>query len=945
MKLVFSKCISACCIIVLSCGVFLTNLQPAKAIKEFKVDVVPRRTGSIAKYQFHFSIEKKIEVHQWFHIVFPIGTKLTPPLPEEEHERTLQLKEIAESINLSLPPCNACMGLPLIRFEPDGSLTLMFNTHLELDPQKEGYRDITITIMEKAGFTNPIQQGMYEFRISNQQEPHYVSSLPVEIVESKISTPKISIQNPIFNQTSAYDIEFETGPAGILNLRTSTIFLEFPPGTIIPTPSNDTVCQMISINDIPVMHPQIIEGRKLIISAPRKFLDAEKLQIHIDRKWGIKNPLTPGLYKLIAYTSTDLDPGESTPYEIIKGPNQANLEVNPAKTGKLAEFKLSYIAETDSTESMESIQILFPDIIDFPAHIDKQTVAIQGKSVDDLQIQDHLVILKTKTAFKKGEGVEVKFSKEAGIQTPKTPCQIGIVIKLISTGTDLISNLVDIESQKLEINEIKISPPNANDKAVYELSLTFGEHYIPSIGEVIQVQFSFMDKPIQYTVTEDLTQEFLVKLEGIQNPTAGNYSVSVSTTIEPDFTRQSFRIIPPRPTTMVMFEGGTKGKNDWYIFSPLVSFSCSDTDSSIFYYFDDPKNQLMQYNGNPSALDPGQYIARLFYYAINSFGKEDLKKIDIKMDYVDPEITITNPKVRKIETNNKTLKIEGVVSKTKTTVYGVGRIEVDKNLTIQGKPIGVKEDGLFSIEIELQEGLNQIPIHLEDEAGRYVEHVYSVVLDSTPPEINILSPLPNATFIKNPVEIIGKTDPSALMVINGNVTRTEEDGTFHFNISLINIGQTTIYFMATDPIGNESKKEIQLWFGYTIQLQIGNRKATTNGVEKLVPLAPFIQNSRTLVPFRFIGEELHAVIDFMVDPRTRQVKTVSYELKDIKILLTIGSKKAIVYGKEIELEVPAQIIKGSTVVPLRFVTEGLNCRLNWDPETQRITIWFPKFNI
>jgi hypothetical protein len=67
-----------------------------------------------------------------------------------------------------------------------------------------------------------------------------------------------------------------------------------------------------------------------------------------------------------------------------------------------------------------------------------------------------------------------------------------------------------------------------------------------------------------------------------------------------------------------------------------------------------------------------------------------------------------------------------------------------------------------------------------------------------------------------------------------------------------------------------------------------------------------------------------------------------YELGTVKIKLTIGASDAIVNGSKVKLDVPAQIVKGSTVVPLRFVTESLGCALGWEPKAQIITITYPK---
>ncbi|MDT2304588.1 copper amine oxidase N-terminal domain-containing protein [Paenibacillus larvae] len=44
--------------------------------------------------------------------------------------------------------------------------------------------------------------------------------------------------------------------------------------------------------------------------------------------------------------------------------------------------------------------------------------------------------------------------------------------------------------------------------------------------------------------------------------------------------------------------------------------------------------------------------------------------------------------------------------------------------------------------------------------------------------------------------------------------------------------------------------------GKTVKLTIGNKTAYVNGVPQTLPVAPFIENGRTLVPLRFVGEVL-----------------------------------------------------------------------------------------
>jgi hypothetical protein len=118
-------------------------------------------------------------------------------------------------------------------------------------------------------------------------------------------------------------------------------------------------------------------------------------------------------------------------------------------------------------------------------------------------------------------------------------------------------------------------------------------------------------------------------------------------------------------------------------------------------------------------------------------------------------------------------------------------------------------------------------------------------------------------------------------------------------------------------------------------------EASTNGISVILNVAPLIQKSKTLVPFRFIGEQLNATISYTTDPKTKLVKTVSYVLGNTTIVLTIGANKAMVNGKSIPLDVPAQIMKGTTMVPLRFIAENLNCKVEWESKAQLITITYP----
>lgn len=96
---------------------------------------------------------------------------------------------------------------------------------------------------------------------------------------------------------------------------------------------------------------------------------------------------------------------------------------------------------------------------------------------------------------------------------------------------------------------------------------------------------------------------------------------------------------------------------------------------------------------------------------------------------------------------------------------------------------------------------------------------------------------------------------------------------------------------------------------------------------------PTIENGTTLVPMRKIFESLGATVSY--DKRSQTVIALK---NGAEINLVIGSKYPSINGEKKAIEVPAKIVNGRTLVPLRFVSETLGARVSWDNENKTITI-------
>lgn len=106
-----------------------------------------------------------------------------------------------------------------------------------------------------------------------------------------------------------------------------------------------------------------------------------------------------------------------------------------------------------------------------------------------------------------------------------------------------------------------------------------------------------------------------------------------------------------------------------------------------------------------------------------------------------------------------------------------------------------------------------------------------------------------------------------------------------------------------------------------------------NGQQLSFDVPPVIENGRTLVPLRAIFEAIGATVNW--DDATQ---TVSASKGETSIQLKIGETSAIKNGTKITLDVPAMVIEGRSMVPLRFVVEAFDGVVGFDSEKGIITI-------
>jgi len=115
-------------------------------------------------------------------------------------------------------------------------------------------------------------------------------------------------------------------------------------------------------------------------------------------------------------------------------------------------------------------------------------------------------------------------------------------------------------------------------------------------------------------------------------------------------------------------------------------------------------------------------------------------------------------------------------------------------------------------------------------------------------------------------------------------------------------------------------------------------KVTIDGKNVTFPDGkPFIdQNNRTMVPVRFVSENL----GYKVIWNAKMKEVTIQDGKNI-VKLKMGNKEITINGKKGVMDTEAKVIGSRTYVPLRFISQGLGSKLDYNTKTKQINIVKP----
>ena len=235
-------------------------------------------------------------------------------------------------------------------------------------------------------------------------------------------------------------------------------------------------------------------------------------------------------------------------------------------------------------------------------------------------------------------------------------------------------------------------------------------------------------------------------------------------------------------------------------------------------------------------------------------------------------------------------------------------------------------------------------IYLGTNSGVYMS---VVTQDNNPPNLQIISPQDNSKVSSPSLIISGVvTDVEsgiAKVTINDINVQVSSDSTFSF-IMTLSPGENKIVIKAFDKAGNVTTKTITVYYAKTTVLILfvgSNKMITSDGETITLDSPPVIVEGRTLVPIRPIIEKFGGSIAWESGERK-----VTIFLGNKTIEMWIDKPQARVNGVITLIDpnnskVTPKIINDRTMLPVRFVSEQLGAKVDWDGTLKKITITYP----
>ena len=263
--------------------------------------------------------------------------------------------------------------------------------------------------------------------------------------------------------------------------------------------------------------------------------------------------------------------------------------------------------------------------------------------------------------------------------------------------------------------------------------------------------------------------------------------------------------------------------------------------------------------------------------------------------------------------------------------------------------VGSIDSGVISCPLPLSEGRNDVEIITSDVPGNSSRRKLCIYLDSMSPVLRLDPSLPASISVAEATVKGSVSDAGSglkHLVINGAEVIPYVDGSFGEKVMLAR-GANVIVIEAEDRVGHVTSATYRVTYappvpapvaGHAMQLAIGSKTMSVDGMKVTLDAPAQIVQDRTLVPLRGLVEQLGGTTAW--NAKARQV---TLKARGTTMVLTIGKSSALVNGRGQPIDptngnVVPLLMSDRTMLPLRFVAENLGLQVAWNANTRVVTL-------
>lgn len=211
-----------------------------------------------------------------------------------------------------------------------------------------------------------------------------------------------------------------------------------------------------------------------------------------------------------------------------------------------------------------------------------------------------------------------------------------------------------------------------------------------------------------------------------------------------------------------------------------------------------------------------------------------------------------------------------------------------------------------------------------------------------------ITPLKNEVIRENvTVQAFAKTyDPNISRIafyIDGNLVANKTSFPYEVTINpgALYTGRHTLRAIAYDSVGKKAVEKTNVFYtgarpyvkDNQVVLYVDEPKAYQHGSAMRLLVAPYETGGRTLVPLRFISESMGSTVHWDQASKTITIKTGEHVMS-----LVQDSKNVKINGASSTIDVAPIVKNGTTLVPVRFISEQLGSVVHYESKDQKITI-------